>query len=59
MTGKVHHQTLLLTVKNKKKSNKDKNNIVKKRKEDKDNKIDLNKICKPKFKLIWLKKESN
>lgn len=56
---KVHHQILLLTVKNKKKSNKDKNNIVKKRKEDKDNKIDLNKICKLKFKLIWLKKESN
>lgn len=59
MMDKVHHLIHLQIVKKKKKSNKDKNNIDKRRNVGNVNKTDHNKICKLKLKLIWLKKVLN
>lgn len=57
MTVTVHHLIHHRTVKKKKKNNKEKSKKDKRKNVGKENKTDLNKICKLKSKLIWLKKE--
>jgi len=55
----VHHQTLLPTVRDKNRNNKEKSKRDKRKSEDKGNKTNLNKTCRLKFKLTWPKKVSN
>lgn len=57
--GKAHLQTLHLTVKKKRKNNKEKSNKDKRKSVEKESKTDHNKTCKLKFKLTWRKKASN